>query len=157
MQIKGKLIFDPDNKTKKHLSQSQWKKAVIVKWNCDIHSYYSWFIEKRFNLILNPPLRGTHITIVNEKVNDKIYSLAKKQFDGKEITFNIEQTEFESGDEGHWWLKVNSRDAENIRRAMGLNPKPYFDFHLTIGIATHLRLIHSNYIREIIRRFPEQI
>ena len=54
--IKGKIVFDPINVTKKHNSQAVWKKVAIVKFDCDIYAYYSWFLQKRFNLFLNKPL-----------------------------------------------------------------------------------------------------
>ena len=50
IEIKGILEFDPVNVTKKHLKQSSWKRTAIVKFNDDISEYYSWFLQKRFDL-----------------------------------------------------------------------------------------------------------
>ncbi len=72
-EIKGKIVFDPINVTKKHNAQSAWKKVAIVKFDCDLYEYYSWFLKKRFNLFLNKPLRGTHLTFINDIVDDEIY------------------------------------------------------------------------------------
>ena len=76
-EIKGKIVFDPINVTKKHNDQSTWKKVAIVKFDCDIYAYYSWFLQKRFNLFLNKPLRGTHLTFINDIVDDDVYLKAR--------------------------------------------------------------------------------
>lgn len=151
-EIKGKIIFDPINKTKKHHSQSSWKKAVMVEFNDDTWAYYSWFLEKRFNLKLNKPLRGTHFTIINDIVDDEIYLQSKELFHGKEIRIQYDPTLVRSNKKGHWWLKAYSDDAQNIRNVMGLGD-PYFGFHITIGLATHLQLEHSIYITDQCIRF----
>jgi hypothetical protein len=146
-QIRGKIVFDPINVTKKHNSQSTWKKVAIVKFDCDIYSYYSWFLQKRFNLNLNKPLRGTHLTFINDIVDDDIYLQARDMFDGKEIVVEYDPTIIRSNKVGHWWLRAQSDDAQNIRNVMGLG-NPYFGYHITIGLATHLQLEHSKYITE---------
>lgn len=152
-ELKGILKFDPINVTKKHHSQSSWKKTVMVQFDCDMTSYYSWFIFKRFNLKLNKPLRGTHVTIINDIVDSDIYEMARNVFDGKEITIKYDPTYIRSNRKGHWWLKVYSDDVRNIRTVMGLTPNPYYGLHLTIGQATHLQLEHSKYITEQCERF----
>lgn len=151
-QLKGKILFDPINKTKKHHSQSSWKKVVMVQFDDDLWEYYSWFLLKRFNLKLNKPLRGTHFTIINDIVEDQVYLEAKELFHGKEIIVEYDPTIIRSNKGGHWWLKAYSDDAQNIRNVMGLG-NPYFGFHITIGLATHLQLEHSQYITEQCIRF----
>lgn len=149
-KITGKLQFDPINVTKKHNRQASWKKTVVVKFDCDTHDYYSWFIRKRFGLKLNKPLRGTHITIINDIVDNDIYDQAREMFNGKEITIEYDPTQIRMNDT-HVWIKAYSDDAKNIRIAMGLNPDPYFGLHLTIGLATHLQAEHLRYIHGLIK------
>jgi hypothetical protein len=144
-EIRGKIVFSPSDRTKKHSKQSSWKKTVLVEFNDDTWSYYSWFLKNRFGLSLNKPLRGTHFTIINDIVDDEIYLQAKKFFDGTEISIQYDPTNIRSNDKGHWWLKAYSDDAMNIRSVMGLGD-PYFGFHITMGLATHLQLEHSKYI-----------
>ena len=146
-EMKGTLVFDPINVTKKHNAQSAWKKVAIVKFDCDLYEYYSWFLKKRFNLFLNKPLRGTHLTFINDIVDDDIYLKAKEIFDGKQVTVVYDPTIVRSNKKGHWWLKAESLDCVNIRTSMGLGD-PYFGYHITIGLATHLQLEHSKYITE---------
>lgn len=145
-KIKGKITFDPINKTKKHEKQSQWKKTALVEFKDDTYKLYAWFIDKTFGIKLNKPLRGSHFTIINDIVDDDIYLEAKKIFKDKEITLFLDTTNIKANDKGHWWIKVYSDDAQNIRNVMGLG-KPYFGFHFTIGLATHDQLEQSEYIR----------
>lgn len=142
----GKIEFDPINVTKKHNKQSSWKKTAIIKFDDNVYDYYAWFLKKRFDISLNKPLRGTHVTIISDIIDDDVYLAAKDIFDGKEITIKYDPTIIKANKKGHWWIKVYCDDAKNIRSAMGLNPDPYFGLHLTIGLATYLQLEHSNYI-----------
>jgi len=151
-EMKGILVFDPINVTKKHNAQSAWKKVAIVKFDCDLYAYYSWFLKKRFNLFLNKPLRGTHLTFINDIVDDDIYLKAKEMFDGKEVIVKYDPEIVRSNNKGHWWLKSESLDCQNIRTVMGLGD-PYFGYHITIGLATHLQLEHSKYILDQCIRF----
>ncbi len=146
-EMKGILEFDPINVTKKHLKQASWKRVAVIKFDNDICEYYSWFIAKRFNLKLNKPLRGAHVTIISDIVDsDELYTQARELLNGKEITIKYDPTNIRANKKGHWWVKVYCDDVKNIRTIMGLNPDPYFGLHLTMGLATHLQLEHSNYI-----------
>ena len=149
-EIKGKIHFDPINVTKKHHKQASWKRVVVVKFDCDTYAYYSWFIKKRFNIELNKPVRGTHVTIINDIVDNNIYEQSREFFDGKEITIFYDPTEIRTNGL-HFWIKAFSDDVKNIRITMGLNPDPYFGLHLTIGLATHLQAEHSKYIHSLIK------
>jgi hypothetical protein len=149
LELIGKIEFDPVNVTKKHNKQASWKKTAMVKFDCDIWEYYSWFLKKRFNLYLNKPLRGTHLTIINDKFDPEteyLYDQGRQLFHGKEIRIKYDPTLIRANDKGHWWINAQSDDAKNIRSVMGLTPDPYFGFHITIGLATHLQLDHSKYI-----------
>ena len=154
-EITGKIEFDPINVTKKHDKQSSWKKVAIVKFdnNDDTYAYYSWFLKKRFNLVLNKPIRGTHLTIINDIVDDELYAMGRELFHEKEIKLQYDPSYIRSNKKGHWWLKAYCDDAHNIRSVMGLDPEPYFGLHITIGLATHLQLEHSKYITDQCIRF----
>jgi len=143
--LKGKIQFDPKMLTKKHESQSSWKKTVLVEFNCDLCKYYTWFIDQKFNLKLDKPMRGTHFTLINDIIDDEIYDQAREMFNGKEITIQYDPQIIRSNEKGFWWLKAYSVDAQNIRSVMGLD-KPYFGFHITIGLANNLYLDYSKFI-----------
>jgi hypothetical protein len=146
----GNIVFDPINITKKHFKQGEWKKTAIVQINDDIYEYYSWFIKKRYNLVLNKPLRGTHITFINEIIDDNIFIKGKEFFDGKNVEIKYDPTFIRTNEKGHWWLKAYSSDIESIRTSLGLNKSPYYGLHITIGNATHLQLEQSLYIKNLI-------
>jgi len=154
----GILIFDPENKTKKHALQSSWKTVALIQTDCDIHAYYSWFIEKRYNLKLNQPLRGSHVTILSDmigrdSINEnpiEIYEKVKKEFEGKVMNFKYDPNVRTNGE--HWWLKVTCEEAENFRERIGLKRDPYWGFHLTLGLPNNKTIEHSYYIWGLIKK-----
>lgn len=156
IELKGNIIFDPPDLTNKHLNQNSWKKVVIVDIPDDTCKYYAWFLLKRFNLKLNPPIRGSHITIINDRKNEiniARYEILKKQLNGKEISFKFDPEEIRTNGK-HWWIRINdSLDAENIRQLVGLNRIPNFPYHLTIGYANEKNIEHSEYILSILKYF----
>ena len=82
-EMKGILEFDPVDVSKKHAQQSTWKKVAMVRFNDDTYLYYKWLLEQRFGLRipdtnvfewkgrLNNPVRGTHVTVINDIVDDE--------------------------------------------------------------------------------------
>lgn len=151
LKLKGILEFSPVDVTKKHEKQSAWKCVSIIKTNCDMDRYYSWFLKKRFNLELNRNLRGSHITIISDRMDKKIFNEASKIFNGREIDFYLDLEPRSNGE--HWWLRVICPDAESIREALGLSKDPYFGFHLTIGYANEKNIEHSEYILRMCKKF----
>jgi len=153
LELKTVIQFDPPNLTDKHEKQSEWKKTVVCLADCDIDKYYAWFLEKRFNLKLNRSIRKAHITIVADRITDKEkYQQAKEIFNGKEVTFTYDPEEIRSNGED-WWVKVYNTDIEAIREFAGLNRKPFFNLHMTIGYANEKNLFHSEYILRNILKF----
>jgi hypothetical protein len=132
-KVRGILEFSPEDKTKKHVSQSSWKRVAMIRTNCDLDVYYAWFLKKRFNLELNKNLRGTHVTFINDRMDQDVFEQMSKMFNGKEIDFYVETEPRSSGE--HWWLRVHCPEAESIREVMGLSKDPFYGLHLTIGRA----------------------
>jgi hypothetical protein len=164
LTLMGKIVFEPENKTKKHNAQASWKHIAMVFFNGDVTEYYAWFIQKRFNLILNKPLRGAHISFINDSFRDmslngkrnmeevkQIWNSVKNKWNGKQIPvmLNLEPRT----DDKHWWLNVDHeyRDKiHGIRAELGL-PKPFFGLHMSIGYANEKNIDHSKYIHELIK------
>lgn len=160
-EVKGILEFDPVDVSKKHIQQSTWKKVAMVRfYNDDTSKYYKWLLESRFGLRipgtnvfewnsrLNDPVRGTHVTVINDIVDDEIYLQAKEAFHGKEISITYDPTLIRcnrKGDKMWWHIKVYSDDIMNIRNAMGLG-KPYHSLHMTIGLVNPKFIDHSQYV-----------
>ena len=140
IEIKGILHFDPVNISRKHNKQASWKKIAIIKLQDDT------------DLELNRSIRGSHVTLISDIVDDVIWEEARKVFDGSEISVFYDPEEVRTNGT-HWWLKIYSKDSENIRVSMGLDPTPYFNFHLTIGYANNRNIEHSEYILSCIKKF----
>lgn len=150
-KAEGKLLFNPPDLTNKHQLQSEWKRVSMILTDCDIDKYYAWFLNKRFSLNLNKNIRGSHITIISEKMeDDSHFQELAKIMDGRKITFYYENEPQTNGE--HWWLRVYSNEIEAIRESIGLDKYPYFGLHLTIGHASNKYLEHSNYINDVCTR-----
>lgn len=140
---KGILKFDPVNKTKKHDNQSAWKKIAMVMINDDTHKYYQWLIEREYKFIqgkeantnwMGSPLRGPHVTIINERIDDiSIWNDLVEKYDNTELYFfyNIENGLRNNGK--HIYYKIDCPVADQIRQYGNLGD-PYFGYHLTIGL-----------------------
>lgn len=152
--IKGKIIFDPDNVTRKHNRQADWKRVAMVKFDGEMAEYYAWFIERRYNLTLNRPLRGAHVTFVNDSIKeirggDRKWEEVKKKWDGKEINVILNPDVRTNG--SYWWLKTESESFDIIRYELGLGA-PYFNYHMTVGLPNEKNLSHSEYIHALLTK-----
>jgi hypothetical protein len=118
IKVEGKIIFDPIDVTKKHQKQSSWKKVAMVHIGSDISEYYAWFIRKRYNINLTPPLRKAHITFINDRASEMNgkWKEVKKKWDGKKITITLSVDPRTDSDEpnsdAHWWLNVPEEDRK---------------------------------------------
>jgi hypothetical protein len=172
IKIKGKVLFDPPEKTKKHRKQAVWKKVAYLNIKGDVCAYYAWFIKKRFNLPLARPLRGAHITFINDSLRDmgdkaKYWDDLKGRWSGVEIEVEL-HLEPKTNDIS-WWLTVveESRNPlHDIRAEIGLG-RPHWGLHMTIGDAqistddsfengvekaTRDNIAHSKYIHELAKK-----
>jgi len=157
---KGKIHFDPANMTKKHINQADWKRMALILFDGDVADYYAWFILKRYGLKLNKPLRGAHVSFINDSMRDikkglgtesdevanMAWDVTRNKWNNKEIevVLNLDSR----SDFKHWWLIVDHAHRENIheiRKELGLG-RPFFGLHMTIGYANENNLKHSEYI-----------
>lgn len=160
---KGIIQFEPENRTKKHNSQASWKKIAMVIMKGEITEYYAWFINKRYNLELNKPLRGAHISFINDSIRDinggkgsleereAIWEDVKKRWNGREVEIVLNLNP--RTNTTHWWLNVPEEyrtELHNIRTECGLG-RPNWGIHMSIGYANEKMLFHSGYIHSMIR------
>jgi hypothetical protein len=144
----GVIEFEPRNRTKKHEKQASWKRVAMVVFDGEMCEYYAWFINRRYNLKLNKPLRGAHITFVNDAerdMNDQ-WGQVKAKWHGKPIDVTISLDV--RSDVKHWWMVVpeeHRTQLHDIRTELGLS-RPYFGLHMTIGLANDRNIQHSEYI-----------
>lgn len=143
IKLRGKIVFDVEDKTKKHISQSSWKRTVMFQFGDDLSDYYAWFINKRYNLKLNKPLRGSHYTIVNDKISEmKNWDNVRSKYYGTYGDVYFHPDVRSNGE--HWWLKAFSIDGNKIRKELSLG-WPYFNPHITIGLANNKNIEQSQY------------
>ena len=150
IEIEGKIIFNPQDKTAKHKSQASWKKMAMVMVKGDVCQYYAWFIRKRFHIDLSRPLRGAHVSFINDSIRDiagdsnaekqALWDKVAKKWHGKKIKIVLDVRPHAIGrtresKSGHWWLIVphdERNDLQAIRNELGLD-RPRFGMHMTIG------------------------
>jgi hypothetical protein len=156
IKVTGILEFEPEDKTRKHLNQASWKRIAMILTNDDMSDYYSWFIYRRFNLKLNKPIRGAHVSIINEAERDfafgvePAWSNAKAKYDGKPMDFYIDIEPRTNGE--HWWFRVYCPAGEDMREELGLHRDPFYSLHMTIGYANDKNRYHSDYILDVCKR-----
>ena len=162
--IDGKIKFEPIDRTRKHREQASWKRVAMVIFDGDVTDYYAWFIKKRFNLELNKPIRGAHISFINDSVRDlskngelsgekvnKLWDDVKNKWDGLPVPITLGLTPKIS--KQYWWLTLSEEsknDLQGIRAELGLG-KPFFDLHMTIGYANEKNILHSKYIEHLFK------
>lgn len=148
----GKIVFDPKNITNKHEKQSSWKKSAMILIDDDLCEYYSWFLLKRYNLSLLPPLRKSHVTFINDRFSDdELWNKVKSKWDGKTIEVVLSVDVRTNGN--HWYLNVPEEHyggLDNIRAELNLG-KPYYSYHFTIGYPNNKNNEHSEYIHKLIQ------
>lgn len=156
VHIRGKIQFNPPDSTTKHHKQASWKRMVIINIPGETHLLYNWFINRRYSFTLNPPLRGTHLSLVNDSVRDfkdpKIWDIMKQKWDGVEIDIHYDVDVKSNGK--HWYMKVAPETEElldSIRAELTLG-KPYYSYHITIGHANERNIDQSEYIFSMIRK-----
>ena len=162
--LTGKIGFEPEDKTKKHLLQSSWKKVAMVFIEGDICEYYAWFLKKRYDISLNKPIRGAHVSFINDSMTDltqnntkseeevlKLWEDVKTKWDGKEIDIVFDLNP--KTNDRTWWLNIPHEERQGlqaIRDELGLG-KPFFGLHMSIGYVNEKNIEQSVYIHGLIK------
>ena len=144
--IEGKILFDPVDLTKKHQRQSEWKRTAMVVFDWDTPRYYSWFVERRYGIILNRLIRPAHVTFINDRSSDMNgkWEEVKRKWDGRSISVEVDLDV--RGNSEHWWLKaLPNPELDSIRHELGLGPY-FYTYHLTIGKVNEKSVDQSEYI-----------
>lgn len=144
--VRGRIVFDPKDVTAKHHKQASWKKIAMILIGSDITQYYAWFIRRRYNINLTPPLRKAHVTFINDRESDTNgkWEEVKKKWNGKEIDVVLSVDPRTDSDDpksdAHWWLNVPEEDRADIhaiRAELGLG-RPFYGLHMSIGRAVDM-------------------
>lgn len=161
----GKIVFEPEDATKKHKEQASWKKIAMIMFEGDLAEYYAWFLNKRYSIILNKPLRGAHISFINDSLKDMslggkrsstevetLWKAIKTKWNGQTIPIVLSLDP--RTDDNHWWLNIPHDERgllHGIREELGLG-KPYWGLHMSLGYANEKNLPHSKYIHDLIKK-----
>jgi len=161
--LSGVIEFEPINRTKKHAYQASWKRIAMVIMEGDITEYYAWFLKKRFNLEILKPLRGAHISFINDSVRDinsgegdleyrdLLWNQLKSKCNGQHIEVTLDLNPRSDG--LTWWLNIpeeHRKQLHEIRNEIGLS-RPYFGLHMTVGNAHPKHEEHSEYILQLLK------
>tara|TARA_R110002050_G_scaffold34397_8_gene86853 strand:+ start:19765 stop:20268 length:504 start_codon:yes stop_codon:yes gene_type:complete len=158
VKVSGVIKFDPKNMTKKHDKQGSWKCIAMVVFNDDMIDYYNWFLKKRYNLKLNRPLRGPHITFINDRKsesNGKWLEIKEKYHNTKIDVILDLQPKTDSSKPGstlHWWFTIPQEhrlELHGIRTELGLD-RPHWGLHMSLGYANEKWAPHSIYLHDLI-------
>jgi hypothetical protein len=162
VKISGKIVFDPKDATNKHKDQAVWKKMAMVVIDGDITDYYSWFLKRRYNITLNPPLRGAHVTFISDRTHDlnegngsikvkhQLWDDIKKKYNNRKIDIVLSPDMKTNGE--HWWLMIPEEDRvelHGIRKELGLG-RSHFGLHMSLGYANVKNFQQSTYIHKLI-------
>ncbi|MFM2394617.1 MAG: virus [Bacteroidota bacterium] len=114
----------------KNVRDTQW---LLLNADDSIIEYYAYLVKKRYWLEkFQKPKHGSHISAIRgEIIEDSLFHQHWKKYHGQVIEFYYSPKVENNGE--HFWLPVYSKDLEQIRIELGLNPVPQFNFHLTIG------------------------
>lgn len=137
LELTGTLVFDPPDRSAKHKRQSEWKSHAMLLFDGEDHLYYSWFIERAYGLALVRPLRGAHVTFVNDRTAE-ISSDAWERLRATSgsVSASVALSTDVRTNGRHWWLRVESAPAlEDMRQELGLRRTPFWTMHMTVGYA----------------------
>jgi hypothetical protein len=104
---------------------------VVIDCPFDIMFYYNricnWLLWTGGRITY--PLHGSHITVVSGKHTECDESNWGYR-DGEYVDFEYGTIH---GEDGYYWLPVRCEAAVDIRTKLGLDPKPFWNYHLTVG------------------------
>lgn len=107
---------------------------LLLKCDPEIINFYCWLATRNGWDIVKCSRWGPHISVVTgEKPKDKKFW---ESLPGRKCKYRYFINHKTDG--SFIWLDVQSNDFEEIRMNLGLKPKPYFNFHLTIGRFKHM-------------------
>lgn len=145
----GILNFDPIPITGK--AEKMFKPFwAIINTNDDLDDYYRWLLLRRFNIILQAPAWGPHITVADGQppLIKGTWEKIKQEYDQKVIPFTYQNTPLSNG--RHWWLRVQCPIITEIREKLNVQRTNLkWGLHLTLGMPIPRHEEHSMYIHRI--------
>lgn len=112
---------------------------IVLNVSNDFVQYYSSFLVKRYWILMNTPLHGSHITVYNEKLHKTVNWKKALQYHKKRIEFEYDENMVEGGfHKGFimFYMKIFSHELETIKQSLNIEDgERYRGLHLTISSA----------------------
>lgn len=128
-QVEGVLKYNPlRQKLKKTRTHDEFFLILDIPKNVGL--YYRYWVKKEFNIFLNPPAYGEHITVLDGRnpVGTE-YLEHWNKYEGERVTINYTNYIYQQ------WkfccLPVESVKLNAIRSELGFNHNP--NLHITFG------------------------
>lgn len=121
------------------LSVEPHKGRIVLNVSSDFVHYYASFLVKRYWILMNTPMHGSHITVYSEKHHKKVDWKKALQYHKQEIEFEYDEDMVEGGfTKGFimFYIKIFSQELETIKKRLKIVDGPYYKgLHLTIASA----------------------
>ena len=152
LKVNGYIKINPQSSRSYLHNPNRW--MLFMFGNKEWFKYYHWLIQRRFGVTLNQPENPPHITLITgEDINSETWNFACKWVKSntfKDVELLIQHLNTNGK---YWWIPVRSSSFENFRTRLGLNARPYWNFHFTIGRASNKHLNQSNYAYQILKNY----
>lgn len=126
-------------KAKGTLSVEPHKGRIVLNVSSDFVHYYASFLVKRYWIIMNTPLHGSHITIYSEKHHKTVNWKRAMSYHKQEIEFEYDENMVEGGfTKGFimFYMRIFSDTLEQIKKDLKIQDNSnYKGLHLTIASA----------------------
>jgi hypothetical protein len=125
----GTLIYNPSNPNTK--LKPWW---LIVRVPHGVVLYYQDWVWRTERTKLTTSAWGAHLSVIRGErpPNKELW----KQHANRKIKIEYDANPI-CNRMGHWWLPARCPDLNDIRKDLGLNPRPRVPFHITIGKAAY--------------------
>ena len=121
----ARLFYDPKHQRTKF---KPW--YCIARVDTGLVRYYQWWIWHLYRVKLTDSAWKPHCTVTRGE-NPRGRKMLWKKYDRFPVDLHYSPEVWTNGK--HWWLPVASPELEKIRKELGLRPRPYVPFHITIG------------------------
>lgn len=98
---------------------------------------YIDILQEEHTKILNVPAWGPHVTVVRGEPSQNWGHRAAERISFKVETTPVRRIQRRAKRKAYWWLPVASQELQDLRTYLGLRPRPYPDFHLTLTTGTN--------------------
>ena len=103
---------------------------LIARCDPEIVEYYKWWVKRAHQIHLHRPLFGAHVSVMRGEQPSRGHELWGSHQD---LSVEIKYGHAITHAHGYWFLPVECEALEQLRLSFGLEARPQFGFHLTIG------------------------